>query len=660
MTRYIIAIFIMFYLSYTSAQSSFSLNGLSGITNESFTSLSAFEFNSANYSTIKDWGFSFTYGGEIEPDFTSNLYQISAAKNFGKHFISLRYSPGYQKEFIFKSTPVKEDSLIEPISVESKYSYKELFGFGYSYKASDQFTAGFNIRYFDQSITEENVTIVYATEPYFEKVSEVDKSNFLKTDFGLVYKPNDIFTFNLSSANLVLLKTEFDIEGNKSFELRNKKSAIFGLNISPASDFNLFTQYETNNNVFASVSKLFQISNNKLGLSLSAFHDKQQNPFIAGIISSAIFTSKYFDVSLSWINYFAERNSISSFNEFKEIGISNIINNQYSFDKILLTTNFKLNTLVEQKVKFLDITINQNIYPALAERYIDYPIATATVVNLTNERLEIKPEVLINGINKNKIQSPVAIISPYDTIEINYFTVIPDEYSKLNAELTYADFYLMTVNDDYDDQYQKALLVNGINAWDGNVHNLKYFIKKDVDFSIKFTKSILGQFKNTLDTIPNALVEFCKAKIIFDTFKNNLTYISDPRATSEYVQYPNQTIELKGGDCDDLSVCYSSLLESVGIETALIDYNNDKNLKHVNVMFNTKLNPAQAYLITNNDSKYFVRKNYNGDDEIWVNVETTSLTDFDTAWAFASDKFQSEALNNFGLIKGEVEIVDIN
>ena len=46
----------------------------------------------------------------------------------------------------------------------------------------------------------------------------------------------------------------------------------------------------------------------------------------------------------------------------------------------------------------------------------------------------------------------------------------------------------MTVNDDFDDEYQKALLVNGINAWDGNVHNLKYFIKRDQDFQLNIQK----------------------------------------------------------------------------------------------------------------------------------------------------------------------------
>jgi hypothetical protein len=155
------------------------------------------------------------------------------------------------------------------------------------------------------------------------------------------------------------------------------------------------------------------------------------------------------------------------------------------------------------------------------------------------------------------------------------------------------------------------------------------------------------------------LEDFYKAKILFDEFIKHLTYISDPRATGEYVQFPNQTLELKGGDCDDLSVCYSSLLESVGIQTALVDYKANGKVRHVNVLFNTKLVPNQAKLITNNDTKYFVRESVDGKDEIWLPVEVTSLTDFDTAWSLGSEKFNKEAINDLGIVKGKVAIIDI-
>ena len=41
------------------------------------------------------------------------------------------------------------------------------------------------------------------------------------------------------------------------------------------------------------------------------------------------------------------------------------------------------------------------------------------------------------------------------------------------------------------------------------------------------------------------------------------------------------TIVLKGGDCDDLSVAFCSLLESVGIQTALVDYQGNGDVRQV-------------------------------------------------------------------------------
>lgn len=70
-----------------SAQSAFSLNGLIGISNESFTSLNSFEYNPANYSVIKDWGFSFTYGSELEP----SLLAIFTRLLLQKHLVSISF-----------------------------------------------------------------------------------------------------------------------------------------------------------------------------------------------------------------------------------------------------------------------------------------------------------------------------------------------------------------------------------------------------------------------------------------------------------------------------------------------------------------------------------------------------------------------------------------
>jgi hypothetical protein len=267
--------------------------------------------------------------------------------------------------------------------------------------------------------------------------------------------------------------------------------------------------------------------------------------------------------------------------------------------------------------------------------------------------------VKIEGITDDKIQSPPQMLAPGDTAKVPFYLIIPDNYVIDKATLSYADFYVTASSNEPDAQLQKAALINSINSWDGNVANLRYFIMRDQDFSMNYAKSVLSDNKSTLDTIPFAISAFIKSKILFNDFVKRLVYTSDPRATAENVQFPKQTIELKGGDCDDLSVAYSSLLESVGIQTALVDYKEDGEIRHVNVLLNTKLSPTQAKFITTNDSKFFIRKNEQGNDEIWIPIETTSLTDFDEAWNVGVEKFNREALVKLGLATGKVEIIDV-
>ena len=221
------------------------------------------------------------------------------------------------------------------------------------------------------------------------------------------------------------------------------------------------------------------------------------------------------------------------------------------------------------------------------------------------------------------------------------------------------DFYLNTVDNNPEDQLQRPILVNGINAWDGKVIYLRYFIKRDLQYSMDYSKNILSNYKNELDTLSYAVSIFYKAKILFNNFVKKLIYTATPRAESDYVQFPHETMKLKGGNCDDLSVCYSSMLESIGIQTALVDYKPVNGIGHVNVLVNTQLSPEQARLITKNDSKYFIRKNDNGTDEVWIPIETTSLTNFETAWDLGAQKFDNDALNKLGIAKGNVQIVDV-
>ena len=192
------------------------------------------------------------------------------------------------------------------------------------------------------------------------------------------------------------------------------------------------------------------------------------------------------------------------------------MNNMYSHDMAVVTFSLALNTIQERSVKFLAVDIEKQIYPTFYEAYIDSPFAIGRVVNLTDKPVLIKPSTKIEGMNTDFVQSPAVTIKPRDTLAIPFYAIVPDYYSKQKAEISQVYFTLATSGEEPDDNFQLPILINGVNSWDGSVKNLRYFIRKDLDYSMSFSKNILSQNKNTFDTLNYSVSQFYKAKLIFN------------------------------------------------------------------------------------------------------------------------------------------------
>jgi hypothetical protein len=636
-------------------QSSFGLAGYWGLQESVTIPFYNFESNSSNYFGIKDWGISLQYSTEFSGSVNSSLYLLAIAKKLDNHSLSARYTPGYQKEFIFKTgeSIIINDTTTQ--SLQANYNYKELFGLGYSYSFNEQFNAGLTMRFFSQDFNREIVKPVFGDTLYLIRETVNEKISAGSIDVGLDYILSKQLQFRIASINLLNFEDQITNDEFQGFELKLKRGALLTASYFPFETINLHLLYETSNSFQAGVTG----HTNGFIYGLTAFHDYYQEPFVAGVLPAAGYRTKMLEVLLSGVLYFSERSTNATYSKFYDEGINNIINNRYSFNKIVLSMALNISGIPEKQVELIDVEIVRDIYPTFYDKYIEQPFAYGRVVNISDKPVSIIPSVKIEGLTDDRIQSPPQTIAPGDTASVPFFVIISDKYSIDKTILSYADFFVSVASAEPDAQLQKAALINGINSWDGNVFNLRYFIKRDFEFSMNYTKNILSQNKSILDTISTVLLPFFKAQIIFNEFARKIVYASDPRATAEYVQFPKQTLELKGGDCDDLSVLYSSLLESVGVQTALVDYKGDGEIRHVNVLVNTGLKPEQARLITLNDKKYFIRKDETGKDRVWIPIETTSLTEFSDAWNVGVEKFNREAIDELGLAKGTVEIIEV-
>jgi tetratricopeptide (TPR) repeat protein len=120
------------------------------------------------------------------------------------------------------------------------------------------------------------------------------------------------------------------------------------------------------------------------------------------------------------------------------------------------------------------------------------------------------------------------------------------------------------------------------------------------------------------------------ALAIFDALQlYGLTYSADPIPTltrnnqvADYIEFPRQTLQYKGGKCSDFSVLYAALLESVGIETAFITTPG-----HIFVAFSTGLTPDKADRLFSRPDELIARA-----EKSWIPVEVTESAGFLQAW----------------------------
>jgi WD40 repeat protein len=115
-------------------------------------------------------------------------------------------------------------------------------------------------------------------------------------------------------------------------------------------------------------------------------------------------------------------------------------------------------------------------------------------------------------------------------------------------------------------------------TWDDD-RKVAAFVTAKEPVILKFSKNIAGMIKGQVSRALNSnLLLAIALHRALDLY--GMSYVVDPTTpynefsrnslSVDFLQFPKQTLEYKAGDCDDLSILYNALLESVGIETAFI------------------------------------------------------------------------------------------
>lgn len=172
-------------------------------------------------------------------------------------------------------------------------------------------------------------------------------------------------------------------------------------------------------------------------------------------------------------------------------------------------------------------------------------------------------------------------------------------------------------------------------VWDERERFSAFVTPKD-PVVLDFSRSIVTQYSEFADPLLNA-------GILFDAIGAlGISYLQDPsnpyQVTSgkvdfvDYLQYPRETLQRKSGDCDDLVGLYSSLLESIGIRTMVVEVPG-----HMFMMFAPGL---EAGAPPEGLASLFVEH----DGQLWVPVEVTLVgAPFMKAWETGSNAYTKQA-----------------
>jgi hypothetical protein len=297
----------------------------------------------------------------------------------------------------------------------------------------------------------------------------------------------------------------------------------------------------------------------------------------------------------------------------------------------------------ESLVQVTDVKLN----PIFGARYGSYKegnIGTVVVENVgRNPLYDIRVDTDIAEITDNPTSTKVVkTLKPGKKATLAIPVSITKEILEIQEERDLAIRFSViykTKRGIFSYVEHDTILVHSKNSitWDNTAH-LGSFITPREDVISKFARESVSALKRMESKgIPKKLQQ---AIYLFDVIGSaGISYVTDPRSgfaashsrkrAIDYVMFARETLRKKAGDCDDLTVLYSTLLESVGISTAVVTIPG-----HVFMMFDTEI-PANSYKdITDKKNLIYVM---NG--TVWIPVEATMVgKTFYDAWKDGAGK----------------------
>ncbi len=311
-----------------------------------------------------------------------------------------------------------------------------------------------------------------------------------------------------------------------------------------------------------------------------------------------------------------------------------------------LNQAFNTKTNIRTNIQSID-----PVYPVLYSWYNDNSFAKVEVFNdeqNTVEDVQVyfyleqymnQPKLCGSAEKLNKGESFTADLTAFFNERVLELTEKTDTKAKLIVEYT-------SLSKKLTKEIPVTVPIYNRNAmsWKDDRRAAAFVSSKDPS-ALWFAKYISSVVKDSFRSGINTNLQYAMG--LFEAVNTfGLNYVIDPSSayadniggeSVDFLQFPYQTLMYRGGDCDDISILFCSLLEAVGIDTAFITIPG-----HIYMAFSTGLTEEDAKKAFADPSLLVMNEG-----TAWIPLEITLTKEgFDKAWRIGAREWNTAAANN--------------
>jgi len=292
-----------------------------------------------------------------------------------------------------------------------------------------------------------------------------------------------------------------------------------------------------------------------------------------------------------------------------------------------------------------------DLFPVLYEYYETRPMGRLTITNDSEKTIsDLKISFFVDGYMKAPTPCPaVAQLAPGGTATIELHSLFSEkvlevtEQTRITAKISF-DYAVEVWKLHQETSVPLSLHARNEITWDDDRRAAAFVSSRD--------PAVLQFGRNTATWVEDVGAEAVNWNLrmamgVFEALRlYGMTYVVDPASAYEdkskqtgavdFLQFPRETLRYSTGDCDDLSILYCSILQSLNINTAFVTVPG-----HIYVAVSLGLSPEDARRIFSRPDDLI----YSGSGT-WLPVEITALKSaFVEAWALGASEWREADKN---------------